>query len=70
MEYRDLVRDMRRHCDGASFITISQLAAYMDQSHAQSVKHKYLRGLDAVEGKYFWIPDVAKAIYEKKIMWE
>lgn len=67
MTNTDLKRAMIQHCNGAMFITCSELAkflGYSDQS-AKSVKSKYLIGLESVDKKYF-IPDVAGRIMERR----
>lgn len=66
MTVQELIRDMRRHTGGAGMITVAEFAAFMAQTNHDRVKKKYLIGLEAVDGKYYYIPDVARAIYERR----
>lgn len=64
MTARDLERDMKASVDGASFITLGELAKYLGQKNPTRVRIKYMAEAFRIEGtnKYF-IPEVAKAIY-------
>lgn len=67
MEKRELVRDMKSYCDGGSFITKSKLAGYMGIKDARNV-NAYLRGLERVRGKYYFIADVATRLIELRVL--
>ncbi|MBR0342518.1 MAG: hypothetical protein IJH64_09835 [Oscillospiraceae bacterium] len=61
MTKKDLISDMKRHVDGASFITIAGLQKYMGvRSHHSVVP--YIIGLERINNRYFFIPDVAESI--------
>lgn len=63
MTNTDLKRAMMQHVNGAAFITVSELCAFLGYSkntHHQ-VKQKYLYGLEKVGTGYF-IPDVVVRI--------
>lgn len=64
MTARDIERDMKTACGGASFITPGQLAKYLGQKNTSRVRERYMKDSFRIEGtnKYF-IPEVAKAIY-------
>lgn len=58
MDRQNLIRDMKRYCKGASFITKAQFKDYVGFSRATA--DRKLRGLEKVDGKYYFIPDVVK----------
>jgi hypothetical protein len=66
MDKRELVSDMRRYC-GGSFITRKKLADYMGVKDPKNID-KYIRGLERVEGKYYFVPDVASSLKGKCII--
>ena len=57
MMKKDLVYRMEKFVNGSSFMTISDYASFMNFS-ITSAKRK-LYGLERVEGKYYFIPDIA-----------
>lgn len=64
MTKTDLVRDMKQSVH-ASFITVTQLAAYLGRSDKTKVKNLYCRDLDKVGNGYF-IPDVAQVLMDRR----
>lgn len=66
MDKRELVRDMKQYC-GGGFIKRQQLANYMGIKDPHNVD-KYLHGLERVEGKYYFISDVAGVLKERCII--
>jgi len=64
MERQDLIRDMKSYVKG-SFFTRQKLANYMNIKNPQNVD-KYLKGLEKVDGKYYFIPDIASKLQEAK----
>ena len=65
MTKTELVKDMKQSQKGASFITVTGLAAYLGRSDKTKVKNIYLRDLEKIGNTYF-IPDVAEAILKKR----
>ena len=64
MTARDIERDMKTACGGASFITPGQLAKYLGQKNTSRVRERYMKDAFKLEGtKKYFIPEVAKAIY-------
>lgn len=63
MELRDIKRELSSAAGGAGMITKSQLLRYMGRSIHSRSANSYLEGLEAVDGKYFFISDVAKRLY-------
>lgn len=49
---------------GQVFITKTQLAKCMGIKRAEHVD-RYLDGLDKIDGKYYFVPDVAKRLMER-----
>ena len=62
MTKKELVADMKQFC-GGSFITTTGLQRYLGVKSHHTVK-KYTDGLDCIEGKFFFIPDIAEAMKE------
>lgn len=59
MNKRELEADMRRFVgNDGGFITISGIANYIGVKSHHSVD-KYVNGLERINGKYYFIPDVA-----------
>lgn len=61
MTKKELVADMKKHVDGASFITITGLQKYMGVRSHHSV-NRYITGLERINSRYYFIPDVADSI--------
>ena len=62
MNKRELEADMRRFVgNDGGFITISGIANYIGVKSHHSVD-KYVIGLDRINGKYYFIPDVADSM--------
>lgn len=64
MTAKDIEQDMKASVGGASFITPGQLAKYLGQKNTSRVRERYMRDTFKIEGtKKYFIPEVAKAIY-------
>lgn len=61
MTRKELVSDMMQAVGGGGFITLSGIQNYLGVKSHHSVE-KYLAGLDRINGKYYFIPDVADSI--------
>lgn len=61
MTKQELTADLRRNCNGASFITRTELASYLGYSCPKRVD-KYLQGLERVSKTRYFIPDVAAKV--------
>lgn len=61
MTRKDLIADMKQTVGGGGFITLSGIASYVGVKSHHSVD-KYVRGLDRINDKYYFIPDVADAM--------
>lgn len=64
MNKQALTADLRRSCGGASFITRTELTAYLGYSCPKRVD-KYIKGLERLGTRYF-IPDVADRIISQR----
>ncbi len=60
MNKQELVKDLKNYA-GSSFLTRQNFAKYMGIKNPQNID-KYLRGLERVDGKYYFIPDIAEAL--------
>ena len=63
MTKTDLVRSMERQ-EGASFITKTRLAKFIGAKRAETVG-RYVEGLQVLNKKYYFIPEVAERIVDK-----
>ena len=61
MTKKELVADMKQTVGGGGFITLSGIASYIGVKSHHSVD-KYVIGLDRINGKYYFIPDVADSM--------
>lgn len=59
MTQNDITHGLRMVTDGQAFITVSQLAKAMGRSDPKRMKKLYLEGLEAVDGKYYLVTEVA-----------
>lgn len=66
MDRRELVNDMKQTFK-ASFITRQQLANYMGIKDPHCVD-KYLHGLERVNGKFYFVTDVASRLKERCVI--
>ena len=65
MTLKDIERDMKNFTNGASFIRIGQLAAYLGQKNVNRVKEKYTKDAFKLDGSpSYFIPDIAKNIFK------
>lgn len=67
MTSTNLKQEMMRHVGGASFISATELAIFLNYSPAsyKAVRSKYLRGLEKVGNSYF-IPDVVSRVMSER----
>ncbi len=59
MTKKELITDMKHFVGGSSFITVSGIASYVGVRSHHSVD-KYVDGLQRINGRRFFIPDVAE----------
>lgn len=60
MTRQELIRDIKGF-SGSGLITRQQLANYIGKKDPHGVDH-FLHGLQRIENKYYFIPDVADAL--------
>lgn len=60
MNQQQLERNMAAQVNGAAFMTKRQFANFLGVSY--STANRKLRGIDPVDGKYFFIKDIAKKL--------
>lgn len=65
MTKQELTADLKRYCNGASFITRTELQKYFGYACPKRVD-KFLKGLERVGGRYF-ISDVSASITNFKM---
>jgi|GEM_PF-3510876 len=58
MQKKDITNSLRRHADGGEFITKTGIAKTMGLKKSEYAQ-KYIRGLQAIDGKYYAISEVA-----------
>jgi hypothetical protein len=59
---KPIVDSLRLVTGGQAFITATQLARALGCADSYKVKSKYLKGLPALNGKYYLILDVAEEL--------
>lgn len=62
MNKQELIREIKKTSNSEGFITASQFARFIGVSNVSQCKYKYLSGLDKVDDKYYFIPDVATVL--------
>lgn len=62
---QEIVRRFERDTNGQAFVTVAQLARLMGRRDQGKLKKAYLSGLEAIDGKYYFIPDVAQVLKER-----
>ena len=63
----DIVNELRLHT-GKGTIRASELAGFLGDKNVSRVKSKYLRGLEAIGGRAYLIPEVAERLKENCII--
>ena len=63
MNKKDVIAEMKKETKGAIFITQAVLAKCMNMQSRRA--KRYLVGLESVDGKYYFIPDVAEALKKR-----
>lgn len=66
MNKQELVRKMEQASKAQGFITASQFARFMGCTNISKCKNKYLSNLERVDGKYYFIPDVAAVLMSRR----
>lgn len=66
MTKQDIRRALAKAGETQAFITETQLAACMGMKSASYVKKTFLSGLECVDGKYYFIPDVAAVLISRR----
>lgn len=65
MTANSLVKALQDVTEGQAFITASQLARAFGRTDQAKVRKAYLSGLEAIDGKYYLVRDVA-AVLQKR----
>jgi len=63
MMKKDLVYRMEKFVNGSSFMTLSDYASFMNFSISSAQRRLY--GLERVDGKYYFIPDIAEMMIRR-----
>lgn len=66
MTKQDIIRRFERETQGQAFITATQMAKLLGVTDTYKVKKKYLSGLEAINGKLYFIPEVAEKLMEMR----
>ena len=61
-----LKRAMIHHAKGAEVMTATQVASFLGVSDSFKAKKKYLVGLEAIDGKYYLIDEVADVLMGRR----
>lgn len=63
----DIAAELRRHT-GRGTIRASELAAFLGDKNVSRVRNRYLKGLEAIDGKMYLVPEVADRLKEACVM--
>ena len=63
----DIAKELRRHT-GRGTIRAKELAEFLGVKNISRVKSRYLRGLEAIDGRAYLIPEVAERLKEACVM--
>lgn len=63
----DIAAELRRHT-GRGTIRASELASFLGDKNVSRVRNRYLRGLEAIDGKMYLVPEVADRLKEACVM--
>ena len=63
MEKKEVRRSMERYVNGASFITSEEFKGFLNVS--RSTAQRKLAGLERIDGKYYYIPDVVEMLFDR-----
>lgn len=66
MDRRELINDMKTFAK-SGMITRQIFSEYMGVKNPKNID-KYLRGLEKVEGKYYFIPDIATELKDRCVI--
>ncbi len=61
MDKKTLQRSLEQHANGASFVTQKQVADFLGVS--RDTARRKLQTLQSVDGKYYFVPEVAQTIF-------
>lgn len=63
----DIAKELRRYT-GRGTIRAKELAGFLGVKNISRVRDKYLRGLEAIGGRAYLIPEVAERLKEHCVM--
>ena len=66
MTRAEIQKSLERHTKGAACIGLKELCDWLGVANQTRVKKKYLNDLEYVSGKKYFIPEVAKNIWERR----
>jgi len=66
MNKQDIVRRLEKVTEKQGFITAAQFARFMGRTNVSKCKAKYLDGLDRIDGKYYFVPEVAAVLMKHR----
>jgi hypothetical protein len=67
MNKKPIVDSLKSVTEGQAFITCVQLTKALGCKDQRKVKDKFLRGLEAIDGKYYLIVDVAEVLQKRMV---
>ena len=70
MTRQDIRRALAKVGETQAFITAAQFAEVMGIKTVNHAKRAFLSGLECVDGKYYFIPDVAAELISRRVIEE
>lgn len=66
MQASEVKDALKKQAGGADFITVGQVGKVFGIKDYPAIKNRYLHGLECVDNKYYFIPDVVRNIMERR----
>ncbi len=66
MTKQEVIRALEKVSDSQGFVTATQFAKFMGIKTSTYAEKRFLSDLECVDGKYYFIPDIATAIMKDK----
>lgn len=66
MTRHEIQKSLEAHAKGSACIGLKEICEWLGVSNQTRVKERYLSDLEYVAGKKYFIPEVARNIYERR----
>ena len=66
MTKQEIKRALERVSESQGFVTATQFTKFMGQKTVNYMKEKYLNDLECIDGKYYFIDDIAEMLMKRR----